>query len=217
MRMISSSPAHPFIDRLKLVVLFATLLFAFLQMIPHSGIHLLSQLFLSSPFHHPFFDLLFSPLSLVVLNIRTLSLQLVFDLLILNFFLPPLASFVYSFLEHKRFLSFLLASAASSSLFLHIASFLTLTPFLPTTLFAHTILSLLSFWASLNRKHTSTHFLFLPLKPATLLTISFLAAGMPPFLNHDWIKLSSLLFAMAFGYITGLWMLRSFDRRGRQR
>lgn len=215
MRMISPSPAHPFIVRLKQVVLFATLFFAFLQMIPLSGTHLFSQIFQTSPFHNLFFDVLFSPLSLLVLNIRTLSLQLVFDLLILNFFLPPLVSFVYSFLDHRKFLFFLLASGAASSLFLHIASFLMKAPFLPTTLFAHAILSLLAFWASLNRKHTSTHFLVFPLRPVTLLTISLLAAGMPSFLDHDWIKLSSLLFSMAFGYASGLWMTHVFDDRRR--
>jgi len=136
-----------------------------------------------------------------------------FDFLIINFFLSPLSSFVFSFLGQKRFVSFLLGSAFFSSLFLHIASFLSHINFLPTTLFAHTSLSLLSFWAYLNKRHTSTHFLFIQLRPATLLTISFLAAAMPAYLDGDWVKVSSLIFAMLFGYGSAAWMLRSFNKK----
>ena len=141
--MIPSTPAHPFIDTLKKLVLFFSLLFVLLQTLPQPFFFIISQTFTIAPFHETFIDLLFAPLSLLTLNFRFFSLQMVFDFLMINFFLSPLSSFVLSFLGQKRFIYFLLGSALSSCSFLHALSFLTKIAFLPTTLFAHVSLSIL--------------------------------------------------------------------------
>lgn len=209
---IPTSPEYPFIHHLRISVLFSTLLYALLQSL--SGpTFLFSEIFVTSPAHSMVLDLLSSPLSLLTLNCSSLTLQLLFDFLILNLFLTPLASFVFSFLGKVRFIAFILISAASSSLFLHSVSYCINQSFVPTTLFAHVSLSLLSFWACLNVKYTTTRFLFLPLKPMTILIISFLIPAFPAFLYSDWMKIGSLLYALSFGATLAFFYLCSFYKR----
>src|SRR5665647_1476585 len=99
-------PAKTFstIQHLKLCVLISTLFFAFLSSTSSLQWQMISDLFTTTSYHSTWRDLLLSPLSMVTLNYSSISLQMLFDFLILNAFITPLVSFVFSFLGKRNFI-----------------------------------------------------------------------------------------------------------------
>lgn len=205
---IKPAKAFSTIERLKLAVLASTLLFAFFSSTKNSTWQFFASLFTTSSLHSLWKDLLFSPLSMLTLNYTDLNLQMLFDFLILNAFITPLASFVFSFLGKRNFIFYILGATLLSSYTLHAFSLLFHTSFLTTTLFSSVILSLITLWALVHAKNTPTVVMFLPMRPSTILAISIVIACYSSFTSSDWISILSLSCSLLYAYFISVFCIR---------
>lgn len=205
---MNRTPQEPCIERMKWVILLMTLLFACLNSFCSQPGRLIANFFMVSPYHALDSDLFFAPLSMLTPNYPNISFEMLFDLLLLNSILVPLSSFVVSFLGRIRFFVFMIGAAMTSSLFLHSLSLLCDTPFFPTTLFSSVALSILMFWSLLHTKSTSTLFLFIPLKPLTLILVSIGVLVYSPCMEGDWIRVASFFWPLFYSYLVAVFGFR---------
>lgn len=196
------------IERLKIVVIVSTLFFALLQSIHKTECWQVADLFTTTSYHSTLRDFLLAPLSACTLNYSSISLQMLFDFLILNAFVTPLVSFVFSFLGKKNFFLYTAGCTLISSLALHSIAFLCDKTFVPTTLFSHVALGMITFWALVHTKHTPTMFLFLPMNPSTILAISCIIAGYTAITTSDWVYVTSLFISMLYAYFVSVFFVR---------
>lgn len=205
------TPYPKLIQWLRFLVLLATIIYAGWFDLAISGITSFFPdiLLLSSTFG---LSWLFQPMtSALIIRYPGFGISMVFDLLVINFFLTPIVTFVLSFLSEKHFLQLLIGLIViGAGTFLGIG---TLSNSLPpsSSLFSGIALSLVIFWALLHRKGQSTLLLAFPLSRSWVVFLSLCAALYSPLSNGEWAHVGAIVCMSICTYIWGItrWRLRS--------
>lgn len=135
-----------------------------------------------------------------------------FDLLLVNLFLTPIASFVFSFLNTKKFIQLLLQlTTVGTVCFLGTISLFDLTATQPCSLFGGLALALVVFWTLLHSKGQPSFILGIPISRLWILLISTLTVVYTPLFTGDWAKLAMIISMSLSAYLWGIgrWRLRS--------
>ena len=131
-----------------------------------------------------------------------ISLNLFFDLIVLNALLTPIFTFVYSFIGKKNFVALLtiLITIGSASFFFFAP--LWLTP--PCSLFSSLALSIVIFWAMLHSKGQSFFLMAFPISPLVYVFLATVATLYPIFLEAEWAKLIATGFMTLISYLVAI-------------
>lgn len=139
------------------------------------------------------------------------SISMVFDLFLLNFFLTPIYSFVFSFLTTRHFFKLLVSLIIIGAFSFSICAsfFIHTTP--PTSLFSGMSFAIVIFWALLHRRGQSTLLLAFPISRAWALSLSALVTFYPPLSNGEWARVGAIVIMAVAAYLWGItrWRLRS--------
>lgn len=138
------------------------------------------------------------------------SFSLFFDLLLINFFITPIYTFVVSFLTEREFLKLLFCLiVVGASTFISVASLVGPTP--PSSLFSGLSLSMVVFWILLHRKGQSSLFLAFPISKRWALGLTALVVLYEPTKAHEWARIGAILAMSCTAYLWGVarWRLRS--------
>jgi hypothetical protein len=141
------------------------------------------------------------------------GLQMTFDLLILNFFLTPVVSFVFSFLTEPRFFRFLYGLIAVG-----IGSFWAAATLInggvtePCSLFSGLALAVVVFWCLLHKRGQSTLLLAFPISRTWALAVTAIVALYSPLTMGEWAHACSILSMAGASYVWAIarWKLRSY-------
>jgi len=193
------------IQQLRAAVLIATVLFALWSNSFMQGNTAVSPILaLLSP--SLTWAILWQPItSSLIIPYSNLGLDMVFDLLLLNFILVPITSFVYTFLEHKYFTRFLLAIVLIGTIF-HLQF-----GHNSCSLFGPISFAFIIFWFLVHREGRSTLFIAVPISRYWVLAIACLVLLPQPFFAGDWARISLISSLGASTYLWGVcsWHLRS--------
>jgi hypothetical protein len=158
---------------------------------------------------------LWQPLTaLVTIPYAGFSLSLIVDLFIMNFFLTPIYTFVFSFLGKRWFIALLSTLAVvGSATFVGISS-LTMASSPSCSLFGGMSLAIISFWLLLHRKGQSTLFLAFPISRRLAFIITAIATLYTPLAAREWAHVGAILAMAGTSYVWGVakWRLRSHVR-----
>jgi len=200
---LSHVPYPQTIRHLRLGVLLATVFFALLNRLYMQGtvgfspfILLLSPI----PSWAACWQVIFAPLTIPYSGI---GLEMVFDLFLLNFFLVPVASFVFSFLERKAFIRFLIALVAIGTAVFWIANTFFIYAF-PCSLFSSLALALIVFWFLLHKEGGATIFVAIPISRWWVLFIACLIIFPAPLYSNEWGKVLMTCSMSAASYLFGI-------------
>ena len=156
---------------------------------------------------------LWQPLTaLVTIPYPGFGLSLIFDLFLMNFFLTPVFSFVFSFLGKRWFIALLATLAiVGSTVFIALASFLETVTAAPSSLFGGMSLAIVLFWLLLHRKGQSTLFLAFPVSRRLAFAITAIATLYSPLAAREWAHAGAIIAMAATAYIAAIakWRLRS--------
>jgi hypothetical protein len=139
------------------------------------------------------------------------GLSMVFDLLLINFFLTPIYTFVLSFLSGKPFLKLLLSLIAiGAGSFLSLAAIIN-TPTPPCSLFGGLSLAFVIFWSLLHRKGQNTLLFVFPISRTWAIALSACVALYSPITGGEWAHAGTILCMSVASYLWGIarWRLRS--------
>jgi len=157
-------------------------------------------------------NLLWQPISsALIIPYSGIGISMVFDLLILNFFLTPLLSFTLSFLNKKRFIRFLLyLIAVGTGTFCGTASIFHL-PTPPSSLFGGLALSLIMFWFLLHTPGKPSFLIAIPISRYWILGIATGATCITPIVSGNIALILADLMMSLFSYVWGVcqWKLKS--------
>jgi len=201
-----SNRSYPkIIQHLRTAVLTATVLFAlwntsFMQ----GNIAFSPVLALLTPYLT--WTILWQPITAsLIIPYSGLGLDMVFDLLLLNFILVPIFSFIYTFLEHKYFVRFLLALTLIGTLF-HL-----LFGHTPCSLFGPITFACIIFWFLVHKEGRSTLFIAVPISRYWVLAIACLVLLPQPFFAGNWARIGQIFCLAVCSYLWGVcsWHLRS--------
>ncbi len=209
----AQSPYPATIKFLRSFVVWATVLFAALFDLATAGSVTISPtiLLLSPTFGISWLWQTVS--SALTIPYQGFGLQMVFDLMIINFFLTPIISFVFSFLTKNHFLSLLFSLIAiGAGSFLGFATLFGQAATPPCSLFAGLSLSIVIFWALLHRKGQSTLLLAFPISRFWAIAITAFASLYSPVTMSEWAHVGAILCMATASYIWGIarWKLRSY-------
>ncbi len=200
---LSHVPYPQTIRHLRLGVLLATVLFALwnrLYMQGTVGFSPFTLLLFPIPSWGVCWQAFSAPLTIPYAGI---GLEMVFDLFLLNFFLVPIASFVFSFLERTAFIRFLTVLVA-----IGVAVFWTANSFFiyasPCSLFSSLALALIVFWFLLHKEGGATIIVAIPISRWWVLFIACLIIFPAPLYSHEWGKVLMVLSMSATSYLWGI-------------
>ena len=205
------SPYPKIIQSLRFLVILAAITYAGLFDLAISGvISFFPDFLLLSPSHG--WSWLFQPLtSAITIPYPGFGLSLIFDLLLINFLLSPIFTFVLSFLSERHFIALLIALIAIGT-----GSFCAFAPLIspfspPCSLFGGLALAIIIFWALLHRKGQSTLLLVFPLSRTWVVFLSACAALYSPVARSEWAHVIAILCMSSVSYLWGVarWRLRS--------
>ena len=203
---------YPFIiQRLRFFILLAVITYAGWFDLAASGVVSSSPdiLLLPSTFGWTW---IFQPItSALTIAYPGFGLSMVFDLLLINFLLSPICTFVLSFLSEKEFFKLFF-----SQIIIGAASFLSLSAIFgpatpPCSLFGGLSLAFIIFWAMLHRKGQSTLLLAFPISRTWVVALSACAALYSPITGKEWAHVGAIICMSFFSYLWAVarWRLRS--------
>jgi hypothetical protein len=150
--------------------------------------------------------------ALVTIPYGGFGLSLIFDLLLINFFLTPIYTFVFSFLGKRWFIALLATlSILGSAAFVGLASLIgpAVTP--NCSLFSGMSLAVVVFWLLLHRKGQNTLFLAFPISRRLAFAITAIATLYAPVAAREWAHIGAIVAMTLIAYVWGVakWRLRS--------
>ena len=200
---LSHVPYPKTIRNLRMGVCIATLLFALWNQLYMRGSLFLSPFILllsPTPNWAICWQAITAPLTIPYSGI---GLEMVFDLFLLNFFLVPIASFVFTFLEQKIFIRFLTSLIAVGVAVFWSAN--TLFTFASScSLFSSLALSLIVFWFLLHKAGSSTIIVAIPISRWWVLFIACLIIFPAPICSNEWGKVLMTCSMALFSYLWGV-------------
>jgi hypothetical protein len=135
------------------------------------------------------FTLLWRPWTAALLiPYQGFSWSMIFDLLLVNFFLCPIYSFVLSFLTSRNFFRFLFMLVSVATLSFLACSLCVLDNTLPTSLFGSISFGVVIFWALLHSKGQSSFLVVVPIQPFWAVITAASVIMVPAMLIGDWTK-----------------------------
>jgi len=145
-------------------------------------------------------SLLWQPFtSALIIPYRSMHIGILFDLLLLNFLLSPIFSFIVTFLSRKYFLSFVLQLIAIGTFsFLLIGHW---TYALPISLFGSLVAALIIFWAMLHGRSQHSFFVMIPIRPRWIVIITLAFVLLPALLAGAWAKIGTSTTMVLYSYI----------------
>lgn len=203
-------PYPPLIQILRKSVLGFTLLFALWQGYFPDALASISptSLLLSD---HVGWSLLWEPITAsLTIPYPTIGLATFFDLFLINMFLAPIISFVFSFLAPRHFIQTVSILIVSGTL-----AFLGANHFCSNTgavsLFGSLAFSLVIFWALLHSKGQSMLLMGIPIPRVWVVVMAGLSVIPTPLFAGDWSKLIVIIVMSSTAYLLGIarWRLRS--------
>jgi len=202
---LSGTPYPQTIRRLRMAVLVISILFALWNTsFMRGAIPISPVILLLSPLAS--WGIFWQPITAALtIPYGGLGIEMVFDLILLNFFLVPISSFVFAYLEHKRFIRFLSSLIAiGTAVFWGVNTCVTYAS--PCSLFSSLALSIIVFWFLLHRDGGSTIVIAIPISRWWILFIACLIIFPAPIFSHEWGK---VLMAFSMALSSYLWGITS--------
>ena len=153
--------------------------------------------------------------ALVTIPYPGFGLSLIIDLFLMNLFLMPIYTFVFSFLGKRWFIALLSTLAVvGSSAFVGLSSLSAMATASPCSLFGGMTLAVISFWLLLHRKGQSTLFLAFPISRRLAFAITAIATLYTPLAAREWAHVGAIIAMSGTSYVWGVakWRLRSHIR-----
>ena len=140
------------------------------------------------------------------------GLSMIVDLMLMNFFLTPIYTFVFSFLGKRWFIALLSTLAIlGSATFVGLASLIGPATTPSCSLFGGMSLAIVLFWLLLHRKGQSTLFLAFPISKRLAFAITAIATLYSPLAAKEWAHVGAIIVMASISYVWAVakWRLRS--------
>jgi hypothetical protein len=156
---------------------------------------------------------LWQPLTaLVTVPYGGFGLSMIVDLFLMNFFLTPIYTFVFSFLGKRWFIALLSTLAIlGSAVFVGLASLIGAAATPSCSLFGGMSLAIVLFWLLLHRKGQNTLFLAFPISKRWAFAFTAIATLYSPLAAKEWAHVGAIIIMASISYVLGVakWQLRS--------